>query len=147
MIDAAAARETFEASEDLTVGIEEEFALVDPETLLLVPLFERLRDAAAEDPVLNEAIAGELISSEIEIRSGRGVNIAEAHARQRDRRRRLFGLAARHDVPPPAGAGAPPPPATTSRSPPPARTRSRTTASNTSSIPSTTTGSRRASST
>src|SRR3954467_6326764 len=95
MIDAAAARETFEASEDLTVGIEEEFALVDPETLLLVPLFERLRDAAAEDPVLNEAIAGELISSEIEIRSGRGVNIAEAHARQRDRRRRLFGLAAR----------------------------------------------------
>jgi len=98
MIDAAAARETFEASEDLTVGIEEEFALVDPETLLLVPLFERLRDAAAEDPVLNEAIAGELISSEIEIRSGRGVNIAEAHARQRDRRRRLFGLAARHDV-------------------------------------------------
>src|SRR3954469_8833677 len=98
MIDAAAARETFEASEDLTVGIEEEFALVDPETLLLVPLFERLRDAAAEDPVLNEAIAGELISSEIEIRSGRGANIAEAHARQRDRRRRLFGLAARHDV-------------------------------------------------
>src|SRR3954469_11634968 len=98
MIDAAAARETFEASEDLTVGIEEEFALVDPETLLLVPLFERLRDAAAEDPVLNEAIAGELISSEIEIRSGRGANVAEAHARQRDRRRRLFGLAARHDV-------------------------------------------------
>src|SRR3954471_19184002 len=98
MIDAAAARETFEASEDLTVGIEEEFALVHPETLLLVPLFERLRDAAAEDPVLNEAIAGELISSEIEIRSGRGANVAEAHARQRDRRRRLFGLAARHDV-------------------------------------------------
>ena len=37
MIDVAAARETFEASEDLTVGIEEEFALVDPETLQLVP--------------------------------------------------------------------------------------------------------------
>ncbi len=98
MIDVAAARETFEASEDLTVGIEEEFALVDPETLLLVPGFERLRDAAAGDPVLGESIAGELISSEIEIRSGRSADIAEAHVRQRDRRRRLFALAARHDV-------------------------------------------------
>jgi hypothetical protein len=34
MIDLAAARETFEASADFTVGIEEEFALLDvpPET-------------------------------------------------------------------------------------------------------------------
>jgi carboxylate-amine ligase len=98
VIDVAAARETFEASEDFTVGIEEEFALLDPETLQLVPMFERLRDAAVEDPVLGESIAGELISSEIEIRSGRSADIAEAHARQRDRRQRLFALAARHDV-------------------------------------------------
>ena len=33
MIDLAAARETFEGSSDFTVGIEEEFALVDPRTL------------------------------------------------------------------------------------------------------------------
>jgi carboxylate-amine ligase len=99
MIDVAAARETFEASEDLTVGIEEEFALVDPGTLQLVPMFERLRDdALANDPVLTESISGELISSEIEIRSGRSADIAEAHARQRERRRRLFALAARHDT-------------------------------------------------
>src|SRR5919197_4578781 len=99
MIDVAAARETFEASEDLTVGIEEEFALVDPETLQLVPMFERLRDdAAANDPVLAESISGELISSEIEIRSGRSTDIADAHVRQRERRRRLFALAAKHDV-------------------------------------------------
>src|ERR671931_1551439 len=99
MIDVAAARETFEASEDLTVGIEEEFALVDPETLQLVPMFERLRDdAAANDPVLADSISGELISSEIEIRSGRGTDIADAHLRQRERRRRLFALAAKHDV-------------------------------------------------
>ena len=45
MIDLATARETFEDSADFTVGIEEEFALVDPETLLLVPRFEALRDA------------------------------------------------------------------------------------------------------
>src|SRR3954469_1449370 len=99
MIEVAAARETFEASEDLTVGIEEEFALVDPTTLELVPMFERLRDdALATDTVLAESISGELISSEIEIRSGRGKDIADAHARQRERRRRLFSLAARHDV-------------------------------------------------
>jgi glutamate---cysteine ligase / carboxylate-amine ligase len=99
VIEVAAARETFEASEDLTVGIEEEFALLDPRTLLLVPMFERLRDdAAANDPVLAESISGELISSEIEIRSGRSTDIADAHARQRERRRRLFALAAKHDV-------------------------------------------------
>ena len=46
MIDLATARETFEASTDFTVGIEEEFALVDPDTLLLAPRFELLRDAA-----------------------------------------------------------------------------------------------------
>jgi glutamate---cysteine ligase / carboxylate-amine ligase len=59
-----------------------------------VPAFEELRDAAAErDPVLSEAITGELISSEIEIVSGRGEDIHDALARQRDRRRRLFALA------------------------------------------------------
>ena len=62
MIDVATARETFEASTDLTVGIEEEFAIVHPETLELVPEFERLRAAAASDPLLTESIAGELIS-------------------------------------------------------------------------------------
>ena len=52
MIDLAAARETFETSTDFTVGIEEEFALLDPGTLELVPRFELLRDAAQADPVL-----------------------------------------------------------------------------------------------
>ena len=98
MIDLAAARETFEASADFTVGIEEEFALIDPETLDLIPRFEVLRDAAASDPVLTESIAGELISSEIEIRSGRGTDVEDARVRQGDRRRRLFSLAAAHRV-------------------------------------------------
>src|SRR3954452_754904 len=93
MIDLSAARETFEASADLTVGIEEEFALVDPDTLQLVPRFEELRDAAATDPVLSVAIAGELISSEIEIRSGAGIDLEDARARQAEARRLLFALA------------------------------------------------------
>ena len=56
MIDAAAARETFEGSADFTVGIEEEFALVDPETLLLVPRFETLRDAGAADRLVEAGV-------------------------------------------------------------------------------------------
>ena len=93
MIDVATARETFEGSADFTVGIEEEFALIDPHTLELVPRFELLRDAAASDPVLAISIAGELISSEIEIRSGAGSDAEDARNRQADARRRLFTLA------------------------------------------------------
>jgi len=98
LIDLDAARELFDASSDGTVGIEEEFALLDPQTLRLVPRFDLLRDAAAGDPVLSEAIAGELISSEIEIRSGRGTDVTDAHSRQQEVRRRMFALAARHEV-------------------------------------------------
>jgi glutamate---cysteine ligase / carboxylate-amine ligase len=93
-IDLAGAEEVFAASSDWTVGIEEEFAVLDAASLDMVPRFEELRDAAAlEDPVLGEAIAGELISSEIEIRSGRGEDVHDALRRQRDARARLFALA------------------------------------------------------
>jgi carboxylate-amine ligase len=88
----------FEEGIDFTVGIEEEFALLDPIELGLVQRFEELREAAADDAVLSQAVTGELISSEIEIRSGRGENLASAIAAQRDRRRRLFGLAAERGV-------------------------------------------------
>ena len=98
MIDAAAARDTFESSADLTVGIEEELALLDPQTHELVPAFDRLRGAAASDTVLSESIAGELISSEIEIRSGAGADVEDARRRQHDCRRRLFALAAAEGV-------------------------------------------------
>jgi carboxylate-amine ligase len=87
-------KEVFEASTDFTVGIEEEFAILDPATRSLVHRFEELRSAAERDPVLSGSIAGELIKSEIEIRSGRGDNLADAVARQREARARLFRLAA-----------------------------------------------------
>jgi carboxylate-amine ligase len=87
------ARATFDASTDFTVGIEEEFALLDAGDLGLTARFDELRDGAADDPVLSPSIAGELISSEIEIRSGRGEDLAAAIAAQRERRRRLFALA------------------------------------------------------
>ena len=93
-IDLDRAVEIFAAASDLTVGLEEEFAILDPRSLDLAPRFEELRDhAAAVDPVLREHITGELISSEIEIISGAGADLGDALARQRERRRALFALA------------------------------------------------------
>jgi carboxylate-amine ligase len=93
-IDLETARVAFDASTDFTVGLEEEFAVLDPADLGLVARFEELRDAAVADPVLTESISGELISSEIEIRSGRGEDLTAARVAQRDLRRRLFALSA-----------------------------------------------------
>jgi carboxylate-amine ligase len=64
----------------------------------LVQRFDDMREAAGGDPVLSESISGELISSEIEIRSGRGEDLAAAGHAQRERRRRLFALAAEQGV-------------------------------------------------
>jgi carboxylate-amine ligase len=97
-LDLDLAVETFAAAPDLTVGVEEEFSILDRQTLELIPRFERLRDAAQDDPLLREGVAGELISSEVEIISGVGVDLQDALARQRERRRRLFALAAGEGV-------------------------------------------------
>jgi carboxylate-amine ligase len=96
MLDMARAREVFEASEDFTVGLEEELQILDRETLSLTQRYGELAGAAQADPVLADAVAGELIESEIEIRSGRGQTFADAVAAQRDARARLFALAAEH---------------------------------------------------
>jgi carboxylate-amine ligase len=97
-LDLDSAREAFEASTDFTVGLEEEFALLEPGELGLVQRFEELRDAAAADSVLAGSLAGELISSEVEIRSGRGQDLAAALQAQRDHRRRLFAVAGEKGV-------------------------------------------------
>ena len=97
-IDLDRAERAFAAAVDGTVGIEEEFAILDPESLDMVPRFEELRDAAAGDAALKVSIAGELISSEIEIRSGAGTDFHDAVARQRDVRTRLFALAQSRDL-------------------------------------------------
>jgi glutamate---cysteine ligase / carboxylate-amine ligase len=92
-LDMAQARERFEASTDFTLAIEEEFALVDPETLELVNRFEELHAACQNDELLAEAAVGELISSEIEIRSGKSESFTQLVERQRERRERLFATA------------------------------------------------------
>ncbi len=97
-LDLDRAVETFALATDLTVGVEEEFSILDPRTLDLTPRFEQLREAGQADPLLREAIAGELISSEIEVISGVGSDLHDALARQRERRRRMFALAASEGV-------------------------------------------------
>src|SRR5271167_3891469 len=95
-LDLDKVEQTFAAATDMTVGVEEEFSILDPRSLDLMPRFEELRTAAEGDPVLYEGITGELICSEIEIISGVGVDLHDALARQRERRGRLFALAAAH---------------------------------------------------
>src|SRR5271163_4529026 len=97
-LDLDRAVDTFAAAADLTVGVEEEFSILDPRTLELVPRFEGMRAAAQGDALLRESIAGELISSEIEIISGVGCDLHDALARQRERRGSLFALAAGEGV-------------------------------------------------
>jgi carboxylate-amine ligase len=97
-LDLDRAVELFAASRDFTVGIEEEFSILDAGTLDLTPRYEGLKQAAMADPVLAEAVAGELISSEIEIISGAGADLQDALKRQHERRGLLFALAAAHDV-------------------------------------------------
>jgi glutamate---cysteine ligase / carboxylate-amine ligase len=93
-LDLDLAREKFESSQDFTIGLEEEFAILDPASLELAHRFEDVFEACQRDEVLAESAAGELIASEIEIRSGRSESFAEARERQRERRARLFDLVA-----------------------------------------------------
>ncbi|MCB0830451.1 MAG: YbdK family carboxylate-amine ligase [Solirubrobacterales bacterium] len=93
-----AVREVFEASTDFTIGLEEEFAILDPATLDLVDRFPEIYSAAQDDPVLANSAAGELIASEIEIRSGRSETMDEAIGKQAEKRRHLFALAEDHGV-------------------------------------------------
>jgi carboxylate-amine ligase len=94
-LDLDLAREKFESSQDFTIGLEEEFAILDPQTLELEHRFEDVIAACRRDEVLAEAAAGELIAAEVEIRSGRSETFSEAVERQRERRARLFELVAR----------------------------------------------------
>ncbi len=98
LLDLDRVEQTFAAATDMTVGVEEEFSILDPGTLELQPRFEELRAAAEGDRLLHEHITGELISSEIEIISGAGADLHDALSRQRERRKGLFALAAAHDA-------------------------------------------------
>jgi glutamate---cysteine ligase / carboxylate-amine ligase len=92
-LDLERARDLFESSTDFTVGLEEEFALLDPSTLDLTHRFEEVNAACLADELLADSVAGELIDTEIEIRSGKGESFGHAVELQRERRTRLFRIA------------------------------------------------------
>jgi len=71
------ARDHFARSQDLTLAIEEEFQIVDPETHGLVNRFAELKARTDVIP-LGEHTAGELFSSEIEVKTGRCESFPEA---------------------------------------------------------------------
>jgi glutamate---cysteine ligase / carboxylate-amine ligase len=86
------AREQFESTTDFTLAVEEEFAVLDPETLSLDNRFEELQ-AAAKGTAVEEHLVGELIASEVEVRTGRCETFADAAALMGERRAQLFKLA------------------------------------------------------
>jgi len=85
------ARRQFEDATDFTVAVEEEFAILDPGTLDLSNRFEDVKAAAAETP-LAEHLVGELIASEVEIRTGRCETFADLPAVMAERRSQLQSL-------------------------------------------------------
>ncbi len=86
------AREHYESTRDFTVAVEEEFAILDPETLSLTNRFEELK-AAAEGMELEAHLVGELIASEVEVRTGLCENFADVVARLPERRAQVRTLA------------------------------------------------------
>jgi len=86
------AREQFDTADDLTVAVEEEFALLEPQALALAPRFDDLQ-SAARGTALEPHLVGELISSEVEIRTGRCETFVEVAGVLSERRRQLFELA------------------------------------------------------
>src|SRR4051812_48964308 len=87
----AASKAAFEEVADFTVAVEEEFALLDPTTLELVNRFEDVRQAA-QGTELEPHLVGELIASEVEVRTGRCETFAECAERLGDRRAQLRTL-------------------------------------------------------
>jgi carboxylate-amine ligase len=85
-------RAEFDSGTDLTLAVEEEFALLDPETLELTNRFEPLK-AAAEQTEFADHVVGELIASEVEIRTGRCTGFQEAAATMQERRAQIHALA------------------------------------------------------
>src|SRR3954454_23281477 len=88
----ADARDAYDGGTDYTVAVEEEFALLDPESLGLVNRFEDVA-AAAKGTALEPHLVGELIASEVEVRTGRCESFAEAAAAMGARRAALQDLA------------------------------------------------------
>jgi glutamate---cysteine ligase / carboxylate-amine ligase len=87
----AASKASFEEALDFTVAVEEEFALLDPLSLELVNRFEEVQVAACGTE-LEPHLVGELIASEVEVRTGRCDTFADCADKIGERRAQLRSL-------------------------------------------------------
>ncbi len=85
------ARDVFNASRDFTLGVEEEYALLNPETLDLESGFEQVKSGVA-DAGLEAEIAGELLAAEVEFRTMPCENFDHASRDVKSLRRRAVEL-------------------------------------------------------
>jgi carboxylate-amine ligase len=88
----ATSRDEFESGTDFTVAVEEEFALLDPATLELTDRFEEVYAAAIETD-LAPNVVGELIASEVEVRTGRCESFGQAADAMAERRAQIHTVA------------------------------------------------------
>jgi len=87
----ATSKAAFSEVPDFTIAVEEEFALLDPATLGLINRFEDVQQAAAGTD-LEAHLAGELIASEAEVRTGRCDTFADCMELVGERRAQLRAL-------------------------------------------------------
>jgi glutamate---cysteine ligase / carboxylate-amine ligase len=87
----ATSKAAFEDVPDFTVAVEEEFALLDTSSLDLVNRFEEVQQAAQGSDV-EDHLVGELIASEVEVRTGRCDSFADCVERMGERRVQLREL-------------------------------------------------------
>jgi len=87
----AQARAQFESATDFTVAVEEEFAILDPASLDLTNRFEDVQ-AAARGTAVEEHLVGELIASEVEVRTGKQSSFADVPGAIAERRAQLQSL-------------------------------------------------------
>jgi glutamate---cysteine ligase / carboxylate-amine ligase len=84
-------RERFDQSTDFTIGIEEEFQILDPRTMALENRFGELIGSAREP--FSQRLAGELIASEIEFRTSKHDTLTTAARELAEGRLRTMALA------------------------------------------------------
>mgnify|MGYP001811633353 FL=1 len=90
-------RRRFDESVDGTIGVEEEYQLLNPQTLALSNRFEELH-ASAQEPLLSR-LAGELISSEIEYKTRAHDDFPSAARELVEGRLQVIQLADRRGIP------------------------------------------------
>lgn len=87
----AGVRERFAESTDFTLGLEEEYQLLDPGSLALINRFEDLKGSAPAE--FADRLAGELIASEVEFRTTKNDTFATAARELVEGRLRTIELA------------------------------------------------------